>query len=169
MIPEAHPTPLSYWIDLNTIDDYDELTSEEEFGGKLKQNMRINYSDAKHWTYIDNLSADFSARLALASSPGPIPDGTPSPLSHWVDLHPIENSIAGHLTHQRNLIPEEPPLPLSHWIDLHTIEDWANLTPEIAPEPTSMFLELHPLQRSSLPEESSSPTEITLHLYELQD
>ncbi|KZP14184.1 hypothetical protein FIBSPDRAFT_959903 [Athelia psychrophila] len=69
-----------------------------------------------------------------------IPEIPPSPRSHWIDLHPIDDfqhhdlrskSLSANSPEQaiydRHTVPEEPPAPLSYWIDLHAIDDAESL------------------------------------------
>ncbi|KZP14191.1 hypothetical protein FIBSPDRAFT_796955, partial [Athelia psychrophila] len=65
-----------------------------------------------------------------------IPELSPSPRSHWIGLHPIDD-FQHHDLRSKSLsvnspetaiadihtVPEEPPTPLSYWIDLHSIDD----------------------------------------------
>lgn len=123
------------------------LPEDSNFQGKLSPILGINCAHAKWAAYTDLLV------------PEAIPDEPPSPRSYWIDLHPIEG--AGR---ESGFIPEESPEPFSYWIDLRPI---GGLVAEVAPEPTSIFLELHPLDDSSTPEISPSPTELKLELLEL--
>lgn len=74
--------------------------------------------------------------LGLVNSPPekgikPIPEEPPVPLSHWIDLHAIEEFI--------NRVPEVAPDPPSFFLELHPL---STSVPEISPSPEKLSLEL---------------------------
>ena len=91
----------------------------------------------------------------LSASPqidrGSAPDSAPSPLSYWIDLHPIAEhagpsprTISMSLDERTQVVPDVPPVPISHWLDLLPVDYGKEPIPEVSPEPASLFLELHP-------------------------
>ncbi|KAF7976878.1 hypothetical protein HWV62_5413 [Athelia sp. TMB] len=78
------------------------------------------------------------------------PDSAPSPLSYWIDLHPIAEHagpspriISMSLDERVHLVPDVAPEPLSHWLDLLPIDYSENPIPEVSPERASLFPEPH--------------------------
>ncbi|KZP28712.1 hypothetical protein FIBSPDRAFT_247175 [Athelia psychrophila] len=94
-----------------------------------------------------------SAHETLTSVLGSVPDEPPSPLSYWIDLHPIEGAKTDPHEGESRIIPDEPPSPLSYWIDLHPIDDAEvdlhgnenRFIPDEPPSPLSYWIDLHPI------------------------
>lgn len=61
-----------------------------------------------------------------------IPEEPPSPISYWIDLHPLDDCIKD--------VPEISPEPLCLRLDLHPLDD-ANSTPEVSPSALTFRLE----------------------------
>lgn len=93
------------------------------------------------------------AKVATEARIELIPEISPSPRSHWIELHPIDNfqhrdarseslsvNSLEEAIHDIHAVPEEPPAPLSYWIDLHPVD--ASIL-ESASSPELPFLALH--------------------------
>lgn len=116
----------------------------------------------------------------------PVPENPPSPLSHWIELCPIESdphsvpevapepislSVDLHLLNTGDQISEQTSESRSPWIGLRRIDDNEHGIPEVAPEPTSLYLDLHPLEddADSIPDDLPKPQSYWIDLHDINE
>ncbi|KZP14179.1 hypothetical protein FIBSPDRAFT_896805 [Athelia psychrophila] len=162
--------------------DWDEVVAvfdlrwPEEQGqgqGGMSASKQRDSSTALAGQKLDSMPENRAPEGGGGSALGLIPDIAPSPQSHWIDLHDIDDlrqsaDSPGPVTYSLRMVPEEPPAPLSYWIDLHPLEDLShcdlhseslpvryptreqaidstnsNMVPEGPPAPLSYWIDLH--------------------------
>ncbi|KZP17083.1 hypothetical protein FIBSPDRAFT_1047048 [Athelia psychrophila] len=152
------------WRSLRDLTGFDDGAEGEEDSSRAIQ--MPSDSDAGNVIGHKNLataSRSSSPAALLPPERASMPERPPSPLSHWIELHPVDS--------YEHDIPEAAPEHTSLYIDLHSIEDDARLIPEVPPEPRSMWVELHSVDGNerSIPEVAPEPTSLYLDLHPLED
>ncbi|KZP27075.1 hypothetical protein FIBSPDRAFT_1040283 [Athelia psychrophila] len=160
---ENHQKEQKWWEQLRELTKYNDGAEDEEASSSAIQMQ----SDAVARDTIDHENLPIASRFSLPAALTPesvsIPEAPPSPLSHWIVLHPLDS-------YQPD-IPKAAPEPTSLYMDLHSFEDRADSIPEAPPEPRSMWIELHPVggKEHTIPEVAPEPTSLYLDLRPLEN
>ncbi|KZP14151.1 hypothetical protein FIBSPDRAFT_896780 [Athelia psychrophila] len=151
------------WRQLRDMTRYNEGAEEDEHESSSSA-IQMDAGDVTGQQDLPTSSRSPKPNLISPQRRGSIPEMPPSPPSHWIELHPIDN--------YEQRVPEVAPEPTSLYVDLHPLEDDEYSIPEAPPEPRSMWIELRPVRDGNehiIPKVAPEPTALYLDLHPSED